>query len=176
MLSVAGEHLEAMNPQARLTIFGQELNPESYAICKADMLIRGQDVGNIIRDNTLSNDGHAHRQFDYMLSNPLFGVEWKKVEKEVRAEHEKQGFNGRFGPRPSARLGWLAPLPHAPPVEDAPSVKSHQLGNERPWQAPQSPVATLWPPPYSACVFGRYGFPEGAPPRAPCMRQTLRPF
>jgi type I restriction enzyme M protein len=98
MLSVAGEHLEAMNPQARLTMFGQELNPESYAICKADMLIKGQDVGNIVRDNTLSNDGHAHRQFDYMLSNPPFGVEWKKVEKEVRNEHEKQGFNGRFGP------------------------------------------------------------------------------
>jgi type I restriction enzyme M protein len=98
MLSVAGEHLEAMNPQARLTMFGQELNPESYAICKADMLIKGQDVGNIVRENTLSADGHAHRQFDYMLSNPPFGVEWKKVEKEVRKEHETQGFNGRFGP------------------------------------------------------------------------------
>jgi type I restriction enzyme M protein len=98
MLSVAGEHLEAMNPQARLTMFGQELNPESYAICKADMLIKGQDVGNIIHENTLSNDGHAHRQFDYMLSNPPFGVEWRKVEKEVRREHETQGFNGRFGP------------------------------------------------------------------------------
>src|SRR5580692_5460601 len=62
------------------------------------MLIKGQDVGNIIHENTLSNDGHAHRQFDYMLSNPPFGVEWRKVEKEVRREHETQGFNGRFGP------------------------------------------------------------------------------
>ncbi|HCL87204.1 MAG TPA: restriction endonuclease subunit M, partial [Comamonadaceae bacterium] len=98
MLSVAGEYLAEHNPQARLTVFGQELNPESYAICKADMLIKGQDVGNIAFGNTLSDDGHAHKRFDYMLSNPPFGVEWKKVEKEVRKEHEQQGYNGRFGP------------------------------------------------------------------------------
>lgn len=98
MLSVAGEHLASMNPKARLTMFGQELNDESYAICKADMLIKGQDVANIVAGNTLSEDGHAHAKFDYMLSNPPFGVEWKKVEKEVRKEHESQGFNGRFGP------------------------------------------------------------------------------
>ncbi len=98
MLSVAGEYLAEHNPQARLTVFGQELNPESYAICKADMLIKGQDVANIAFGNTLSDDGHAHRKFDYMLSNPPFGVEWKKVEKEVRKEHEQQGYNGRFGP------------------------------------------------------------------------------
>lgn len=98
MLSVAGEHLASMNPNARLNMFGQELNDESYAICKADMLIKGQDVGNIIAGNTLSDDGHPNRSFDYMLANPPFGVEWKKVEKEVRKEHESQGFNGRFGP------------------------------------------------------------------------------
>ncbi|MFN9748846.1 MAG: N-6 DNA methylase [Burkholderiales bacterium] len=98
MLSVAGEYLAEHNPQARLTVFGQELNPESYAICKADMLIKGQDVANIAIGNTLSEDGHAHKKFDYMLSNPPFGVEWKKVEKEIRKEHEQQGFNGRFGP------------------------------------------------------------------------------
>ena len=98
MLSVAGEYLAEHNPQARLTVFGQELNPESYAICKADMLIKGQDVANIAFGNTLSDDGHAHKRFDYMLSNPPFGVEWKKVENEVRKEHEQQGYNGRFGP------------------------------------------------------------------------------
>jgi type I restriction enzyme M protein len=98
MLSVAGEYLEEHNPDARLTMFGQELNPESYAICKADMLIKGQDVGNIVFGNTFSDDGHPHRKFDYMLSNPPFGVEWKKVEKEIRKEHEQQGYNGRFGP------------------------------------------------------------------------------
>lgn len=98
MLSIAGEYLAEHNPQARLTMYGQELNPESYAICKADMLIKGQDVANIVFGNTLSEDGHPHRTFDYMLSNPPFGVEWKKVEREVRKEHETQGFNGRFGP------------------------------------------------------------------------------
>ena len=98
MLSVAGEYLAEHNPKARLTMFGQELNPESYAICKADMLIKGQDVGNIVFGNTFSDDGHPHKKFDYMLSNPPFGVEWKKVEKEVRREHETQGYNGRFGP------------------------------------------------------------------------------
>lgn len=98
MLSVAGEYLEEHNPDARLTMFGQELNDESYAICKADMLIKGQDIANIIAGNTLSDDGLPGKTFDYMLSNPPFGVEWKKVEKEVRKEHEQQGFNGRFGP------------------------------------------------------------------------------
>ena len=98
MLSVAGEYLEEHNPEARLTMFGQELNPESYAICKADMLIKGQDVANIVFGNTFSEDGHPQRRFDYMLSNPPFGVEWKKVEKEIRQEHETKGFSGRFGP------------------------------------------------------------------------------
>ncbi len=97
MLSVAGEYLEEHNPKARLTMFGQELNDESYAICKADMLIKGQDVANIKPGNTFSEDGHPHKKFDYMLSNPPFGVEWKKVEKDIRKEHEQQGFNGRFG-------------------------------------------------------------------------------
>ncbi|MBN8229410.1 SAM-dependent DNA methyltransferase [Corallococcus macrosporus] len=98
MLSVAGEHLAELNPGARLVMYGQELNPESYAICKADMLIKGQDVANIVFGNTLSADGHPGKHFDYMLSNPPFGVEWKKIEKEVRKEAEQQGFNGRFGP------------------------------------------------------------------------------
>ncbi|HMW30981.1 MAG TPA: class I SAM-dependent DNA methyltransferase [Plasticicumulans sp.] len=98
MLSVAGEYLHEHNPQARLTLFGQELNDESYAICKADMLIKGQNVSNIVAGNTLSDDGHAGQHFDYLLSNPPFGVEWKKVEKAVRAEHEQKGFAGRFGP------------------------------------------------------------------------------
>jgi type I restriction enzyme M protein len=98
MLSIAGEFLAEHNPQARLTMYGQELNDESYAICKADMLIKGQEVSNIVPGNTLSDDGHPVRKFDYMLSNPPFGVEWKKVEKVVRQEHETKGFNGRFGP------------------------------------------------------------------------------
>lgn len=98
MLSVADEHLAEINPKARLVMYGQELNPESYAICKADMLIKGQDIANIVFGNTLSADGLHGKHFDYMLSNPPFGVEWKKIEKEIRREAEQQGFNGRFGP------------------------------------------------------------------------------
>jgi type I restriction enzyme M protein len=98
MLSVAGEHLSGLNPDARLVMYGQELNPESYAICKADMLIKGQDIANIVFGNTLSADGLHGKHFDYMLSNPPFGVEWKKIEKDIRKETEQMGFNGRFGP------------------------------------------------------------------------------
>ena len=98
MLSVAGEHLSSLNPDARLVMYGQELNPESYAICKADMLIKGQDIANIIFGNTLSNDGLSGKVFDYSLSNPPFGVEWKKIEAVIRKEAEQQGYNGRFGP------------------------------------------------------------------------------
>jgi type I restriction enzyme M protein len=98
MLSVADEYLMEHNPNAALTMFGQELNDMSYAICKADMLIKGQDVRNIKAGNTLSDDGHPDAKFDYMLSNPPFGVEWKKVQKEVQSEHKAKGFTGRFGP------------------------------------------------------------------------------
>jgi type I restriction enzyme M protein len=79
-------------------MYGQELNAESYAICKADMLIKGQDIANIIFGNTLSADGLPGKHFDYGLSNPPFGVEWKKIEREIRKEAEEEGFNGRFGP------------------------------------------------------------------------------
>ncbi len=98
MLSIAGEYLHEHNPKAQLTMSGQELNPESYAICKADMLIKGQDITRIVQGNTLSDDGHPGQTFDYMLSNPPFGVEWKKVQKEVQDEHQRLGHAGRFGP------------------------------------------------------------------------------
>lgn len=98
MLSIAEEYLKHLNPDATLIVSGQELNPESYAICKGDMLIKGQDVSNIKFGNTLSNDGHSGAKFDYGIANPPFGVEWKKVEKEVKQEHERLGFAGRFGP------------------------------------------------------------------------------
>lgn len=98
MLSIAGEYLHEHNPKVQLTMSGQELNPESYAICKADMLIKGQDITRIVQGNTLSDDGHPAQTFDYMLSNPPFGVEWKKVQKDVQDEHQRLGFAGRFGP------------------------------------------------------------------------------
>lgn len=98
MLSVAEEYLtEELHSDAKLVVFGQEINPESYAICKSDMLIKGQNVSNIKFGNTFTNDGFEGVTFDYMLSNPPFGVEWKKVQTHVKAEHEKKGFNGRFG-------------------------------------------------------------------------------
>jgi type I restriction enzyme M protein len=79
-------------------MYGQELNPESYAICKADMLIKGQDIANIIFGNTLSNDGLTGKVFDYALSNPPFGVEWKKIEKEIRKEAEEQATTVALAP------------------------------------------------------------------------------
>lgn len=97
MLSVGQNILAGINPQAKLVLFGQELNDESYAICKADMLIKGQNPKNIARGNTLSADGFANERFDYMLSNPPFGVDWKKVQEVVKTEHEK-GAKGRFAP------------------------------------------------------------------------------
>ena len=96
-LSSGSEYIHELNSSANLVTFGQELNPESYAICKADMMIKGQPVENIKLGNTLSDDQLKGKEFDYMLSNPPFGVEWKKVQKQVTDEHKSQGFNGRFG-------------------------------------------------------------------------------
>lgn len=97
-LSAGMEYVINLNPAAVMRAFGQELNPESYAICKADMLIKGQDVSNIKLGNTLSQDQLAHDKFDYMLSNPPFGVDWKKIEKDIKDEHAIKGHEGRFGP------------------------------------------------------------------------------
>ncbi|MGF6343464.1 type I restriction enzyme M protein [Citrobacter sp. 506] len=97
-LSSGMEYLHELNPNAVMRAFGQELNPESYAICKADMLIKGQDVSRIKLGNTLSNDQLPADRFDYMLSNPPFGVDWKKIEGEINDEHLQKGFSGRFGP------------------------------------------------------------------------------
>ncbi|RBP52982.1 type I restriction-modification system subunit M [Arenicella xantha] len=97
-LSSGMEYVHELNPQAVMRAFGQELNPESYAICKADMLIKGQDVSNIKLGNTLSNDQLYADKFDYMLSNPPFGVDWKKIEETIKDENKLKGFEGRFGP------------------------------------------------------------------------------
>jgi type I restriction enzyme M protein len=98
MLSVAEEYLRELNPDARLEVFGQELNDESYAICKMDMMLKGQNPENIVRGNSFSEDGHVGEHYDYLLSNPPFGVDWKKVQQVVEDEHETQGHSGRFGP------------------------------------------------------------------------------
>ena len=96
-LSSGMEYVLEQNHNAVMRAFGQELNPESYAICKADMLIKGQDVSRIKLGNTLSNDQLSQDKFDYMLSNPPFGVDWKKIEAEIKDEHQVKGFDGRFG-------------------------------------------------------------------------------
>lgn len=97
MLSIAEEHLRELNPDASLRVFGQELNPESYAICNSDMLIKGQNTDHIKFGNSFTQDGLRDEKFDYMLSNPPFGVEWKKIEEDIKKESEKLGMSGRFG-------------------------------------------------------------------------------
>ena len=97
MLSVAEDHLRRLNPQARLKVFGQELNAETYATCRADMLIKGQEASNIRFGNSFDNDQHDGERFDYLLANPPFGVEWKMVAEAVKDEHRSLGFAGRFG-------------------------------------------------------------------------------
>ena len=97
MLSVAEEYLREHNSAAHLVAFGQELNPETYAVCKSDMLIKGQNPDNIGFGNSFSEDRFPDKRFDYCISNPPFGVEWKKVEKEITEEHERFGLAGRFG-------------------------------------------------------------------------------
>ena len=97
MLSVAEDHIRSANPTATLTLAGQEINPQSYAICKADMTVKGQSVDAIFFGDTLTNDGHAGSTFDYGISNPPFGVDWKKQQKAVTEEHTQRGYAGRFG-------------------------------------------------------------------------------
>ena len=98
MLSVADEHLRRMNPGIQLSLYGQDYNDASYAICKADMVIKGQDVDNIRLGDTLTEDHFDDKKFDYGLSNPPFGVDWKDQREFVDNEHKQLGFVGRFGP------------------------------------------------------------------------------
>lgn len=97
-LTEGDEYIQQISQDVTVSLYGQELNPESYAICKAEMLIKGRLVDNIKLGNTLSHDQLADEKFDIMLSNPPFGVDWKGVQKVVSDEHKIKGFNGRFGP------------------------------------------------------------------------------
>lgn len=97
MLSVSEDHLRSLNPHARLEVFGQELNAETYAVCRSDMMLKGKNASRITWGNSFTEDGVPEERFDYMLANPPFGVEWKKVERQIRAEAESKGFAGRFG-------------------------------------------------------------------------------
>lgn len=97
-LSEGDQYVQQINSGATVTLYGQELNPESYAICQGDMLIKGQKIDNIKLGNTLSDDQLPAEDFDFLVSNPPFGVDWKKVQRDVANEHRQKGFNGRFGP------------------------------------------------------------------------------
>ncbi|GAA3739993.1 type I restriction enzyme M protein [Spinactinospora alkalitolerans] len=97
MLTETHDHIRAVNPHAKVVVSGQELNAESWAICRSDLMIKGQDPKNIAFGNSFGHDRHYGGKFDYMLANPPFGVEWKKVKDEVETEHESLGFSGRFG-------------------------------------------------------------------------------
>ena len=97
MLSVTENYLRQLNPDIQVELFGQEINPQSYAICKSDMLIKGQAADNIILGDSFTQDGLRGKTFRYMLTNPPFGVDWKKQRKFIKQEAETQGFDGRFG-------------------------------------------------------------------------------
>jgi type I restriction enzyme M protein len=97
MLSLAEMQMKELNPRIRIELFGQELNPESFAICKSDMLVTGHNPENIAYGNTLTQDAHAGKRFHYMLSNPPYGVDWKKYSDDIRSEAENLGMSGRFG-------------------------------------------------------------------------------
>ncbi|WP_175985565.1 type I restriction-modification system subunit M [Microbacterium tenebrionis] len=113
MLSVAEEHLLEMNPDARLRLYGQEINPQSYAICKSDMIAKGQDATNIRLGNTLSDDLFAGQHFDYALSNPPYGVDWKASQAAVKAHIQDAGELSRFpGGLPPISDGQMLFLQH----------------------------------------------------------------
>ncbi|MFG3271343.1 type I restriction-modification system subunit M [Streptomyces luteogriseus] len=97
LLTEAADYIGKFNPYAHITLHGQEINPESWAICRSDMMLRGADPDSIAFGNALSDDGHVDQKFDYLLANPPFGVEWKRVADAVREEHARLGHAGRFG-------------------------------------------------------------------------------
>jgi len=97
MLTGGQEHLAGLNPKARLQVFGQELNPETWAIARSDLMIKGQDPARVRLGNSLSADEFGNKRFDYMIANPPFGVDWKRIQKQLTDEHTQLGHNGRFG-------------------------------------------------------------------------------
>jgi type I restriction enzyme M protein len=97
MLAVADEYLHELNPDARLEVFGQDHNPESYAVCGSDMLIKGHNIDHIVFGSSFTKDGFSRERFDYLLANPPFGVEWKPDQETIEKERDTLGYDGRFG-------------------------------------------------------------------------------
>ena len=137
MLTGAQEHIKQINPNAVLEVYGQELNPETWAICRSDLMIKGQDPDHIVFGNSLTDsDGYPNRTFDYLLANPPFGVDWKKYAAPIKTEHETRGFDGRYGPGlPRVSDGSLLFLMHMiskmKPVADNPDTPEIIEGGTR---------------------------------------------
>ena len=144
MLSVAEEYIKAQNPNANLALFGQEYNPESFAICCSDLLIKDEPIDNLIYGDTLGikeskskgnnfepRDGHPDKRFHYMLANPPFGVEWKAEEDYVKHEHNQQGFSGPW--RPGSNLAPLGGHPLWSASKTLPHPHETLLLEHRPW-------------------------------------------
>jgi type I restriction enzyme M protein len=137
MLSIAEEYLHDLNPNIKLNVFGQELNPETWAIARSDLMIKGQDPTRITLGNSLNNeDGHAGKQFDYCISNPPYGVDWKKYQEPIEKEHKTKGFDGRYGAGlPRVSDGSFLFIQHMiskmKPVADKPETKDIIEGGSR---------------------------------------------
>ena len=137
MLSIAEEYLHDLNPNIKLNVFGQELNPETWAIARSDLMIKGQDPTRITLGNSLNNeDGHAGKQFDYCISNPPYGVDWKKYQEPIEKEHKTKGFDGRYGAGlPRVSDGSFLFIQHMiskmKPVSDKPETKGIIEGGSR---------------------------------------------
>jgi type I restriction enzyme M protein len=97
MLSVSENYIRELNSEAKPILYGQDWNDDAWAVCKSDMLIKGEDADNIILGDTFSKDGFPDEKFDYMLANPPFGVEWKQQQRFIEQERDTLGFQGRFG-------------------------------------------------------------------------------
>ena len=129
MLALAEEHLLAQNPDAKLSLYGQEYNPQSYAICKSDLLAKGHDATNIAFGNTLTDDAFKGRHFDFCMSNPPYGVDWKQYAKAVTKERDEAGPYGRFAPGlPSTSDGQMLFLLHLAHKMRAPEDGGGRVG------------------------------------------------
>ena len=135
MLSVAERYIRDLNAEADPHLFGQDWNDDSWAVCKSDMLIKGEDADNIVLGDTFTKDGFDRdaegkkRTFDYMLANPPFGVEWKQQQKYIEHEAESLGYNGRFGAGlPRINDGSLLFLQHMLSKMRAPKEGGSRIG------------------------------------------------
>ena len=127
MLTGATEYLKALNPKIQVEVFGQELNPETWAIARSDLMMKGADADRMVQGNSLTADGWADKHFDYMLANPPYGVDWKGYSQPIKDEADNLGFNGRFGAGlPRVSDGSLLFLQHMlskmKPVDDRPET------------------------------------------------------